>query len=323
MFLRQSALALIVVTALAACGQQDTTQSNNASETSSSSANATSNQITITSLAGNISIPNNLTRIAALDTNTLSTLNELGEASKVVALPKGTPLPSILKVYSDNAALPDVGTLTEPNLEKVAAAKPELILINNRMEKLQDPLKAIAPVYYLQVDFKNYQQSFKEQTLNIAKMVGKTAEAEKQLAEIDKQVADIKQKSKGKTALIVMVNNEKISAFGPASRFGHVYDMYGFAPTDDSIKVAQHGMAISPEFIAEKNPDFLFVVDRGAAISEKQDGAKQVMNNDFVNKTKAAKNGKVIYLNSANWYLVNMGLGGMKAMTAEIADSLK
>lgn len=101
-------------------------------------------------------------------------------------------------------------------------------------------------------------------------MVGKTAEAEKELAELEQDIAEIKQKTKGKTALIVLVNNNKIAAYGPGSRFGNIHDLYGFTPADPSIKVGLHGMAISHEFIAQKNPDYLFVIDRGAAITDKR-----------------------------------------------------
>lgn len=324
MHLGKTALAILIALSISAC-ENDTVAPDNstASEQSSSAAVVSTEALQFSSQAGDISIPADIQRIAVLDSNALSTIKELGGESKVVAVPKGTSLPMSLQGYIKNQELVDTGNLKEPNLEKVLSVQPQLIIINNRMENMMEPLKQIAPTYFLQVDFKNYQNSFKEQTLNVAKMIGKTDEAEKQLAEIDQEIVNIKEKAKDKTALIVMVNNEKISAFGPESRFGHVYNMYGFLPADDSIKVAQHGMSVSPEYIAENNPDFLFVVDRGAAITEKKDGAKEVMNNDFVNKTKAAKNGKVIFLDSSSWYLTNMGLGGMKIMTKEIADALK
>ena len=82
-------------------------------------------------------------------------------------------------------------------------------------------------------------------------------------------------------------------------------------------------MAVSHEFIAQKNPDYLFVIDRGAAITENQEGAKRVLNNKIINESKAAKNGNIVYLDSSNWYLMNNGLGGMKAMLKEVADAVK
>lgn len=122
---------------------------------------------------------------------------------------------------------------------------------------------------------------------------------------------------------MILVNNSKIAAYGSGSRFGNIHDLYGFTPADASIKVGLHGMAISHEFIAQKDPDYLFVIDRGAAITGNQEGAKRVLNNNIVNQSKAAKNGNIVYLDSSNWYLMNNGLGGMQAMVKEVADAVK
>ena len=123
--------------------------------------------------------------------------------------------------------------------------------------------------------------------------------------------------------MVILVNNSKIAAYGPGSRFGNIHDLYGFTPADPSIKVGLHGMAVSHEFIAQKNPDYLFVIDRGAAITENQEGAKRVLNNKIINESKAAKNGNIVYLDSSNWYLMNNGLDGMKTMLKEVADAVK
>ncbi len=324
MFFKQTIITVITVAALTACGDQNPSSNPSASDpiTASQTTANMGDTIQLSSKAGDITVPRDISRIAVLDSNALSTFITLGAADKVVAVPKGTPLPQALHVFAD-AKYQDIGTLKEPNLEKVAATNPQAIVMNGRMEKVMDQVKGIAPTYFLDVDYKQYWTSFQEQTLNLAKMVGKTAEAQKELAAIASQVAEIKTKTQGKTALIILVNNDKIAAYGPNSRFGNIHELYGFTPIDPSIKVGLHGMAVSPEFIAEKNPDYLFVIDRSAAITDKKDGAKAVLNNDFVNKTKAAKDGHIVYLNSANWYLMNTGLGGMKAMTSEIAASIQ
>lgn len=320
MSLKKTVLAVFIAAALSACGNE-TAQSTPASEQGASQA-ASNASFTLNSKAGEITVPANVSRIAVLDINALSTIEALGETDKVVGLPKGTPLPAALEVFA-NDKYQDLGTAKEANLEKVASTTPEIIIMNGRMDKMMDQVKEIAPTYFLDVDYSNYMPSFKEQTLNMAKILGKTAEAEKQLAQLDADIADLKTKTAGKTALVVMVNNDKLAAYGAGSRFGNIHDLYGFTPIDSSIKVGLHGMAISPEFIAEKNPDYLFVIDRGAAITKEKDAAKAVLNNDFVNKTKAAQNNHIVYLDSANWYLTTTGLGGMKAMTKEVADAVK
>ena len=70
----------------------------------------------------------------------------------------------------------------------------------------------------------------------------------------------------GKKALIILANEGKISAYGPGSRFGILHDVFGFGAVDPNIEVSTHGKDISNEYIVEMNPDYLFVVDRGARL---------------------------------------------------------
>lgn len=277
---------------------------------------------TLSSKAGSIEIPKTLHRIAVLDTNTLNTIQELGGSELVVALPKGTPLPKALDQFKDDKFI-DVGTLVEPNLEKIASSQPELILMGGRMEKVLAQIKQIAPTYFVDVNYNDHYNSFKAQTLSIAEMIGKKPQAEQQLNKLEQDIATLKTKTTGKTALVILVNNNKISAYGPGSRFGHIHDLYGFVPADPSIKVGLHGMSISHEFIAEKNPDYLFVIDRGAAITETQNNAKTVLDNNIVKTTNAFKNGHIVYLDSSNWYLMNDSLGGMRGMLKEVSDAIQ
>ena len=70
------------------------------------------------------------------------------------------------------------------------------------------------------------------------------------------------------------------------------------------MQVAGHGQAISFEFILKTNPDWLFVLDRDAAIGREGASASKLLDNPLVNATKAAKKKQIVYLNSANWYLL-------------------
>lgn len=75
-----------------------------------------------------------------------------------------------------------------------------------------------------------------------------------------------------KKALVILANEGKISAYGAGSRFGIIHDVFGFAQADDKIEVSTHGQSVSYEYVADKNPDYLFVVDRDAAV--KSDGGE-------------------------------------------------
>lgn len=53
-------------------------------------------------------------------------------------------------------------------MERIAASQPQLILMSGRMENLVDQIKEIAPTYFVDIDYKDQFNSFKQQTLNIA-----------------------------------------------------------------------------------------------------------------------------------------------------------
>lgn len=315
--------AAVTIALLGACSPTDSTQPTAASKpvASSTSGNAT-NASGLSSKAGDITLPANLSKIAVLDYTSLDTLNALGAADKVVGLPLASTVPTELAAFKDGKYA-DFGAVNNINLEKLAAAAPELIISADRLEKQNPQFKQIAPTYHYSLDLNRYWQSFHEQTLNLAKMVGKTSEAEQQLKALDEQAAAVTAKAQGKTALIVMVNNDKLMAFGAQSRFGLIHDKLGFKPIDDSIKVGTHGQSISHEFITEKNPDYLFVIDRASAVTGEAGGAQAALDNDIIKQSKAYKEQNIVYLNAADWYLVNGGLNAMGKMIAEVAKSVQ
>ena len=310
-------LAAALALGLAACGQQ--TDSKTASDSTSQAAGE---QIKLNSKVGEITIPANVSKIAVMDYTSLDTFVALGASDKVIGLPLSSAVPSSLASFKDGKYA-DFGAVNNVNLEKLAAAQPQLIISADRLQKQTDALKQIAPTYHYSIDTNNYWQSFHEQTLNLAKIVGKTTEAEQKLQALDAEAAKLSEKTKGKTALIVLVNNDKLMAFGQHSRFGLIHDKLGFTPADASIKVGTHGQSISYEYIAEKNPDYLFVIDRASAVTGKSGGAQAALDNDIVKQSKAAKENHIVYLDANNWYLMNGGLNAMHEMVAEVGNAIK
>src|SRR5699024_11619578 len=91
-----------------------------------------------------------------------------------------------------------------------------------------------------------------------------------------------------KSGLIVLANDDKISAYGPSSRFGLIHDVFGVKPVDEDIEASTHGMNVSFEYVTEQDPDLLYVIDRGAAIGEKS-AAENVGENQMKEKKKDYK----------------------------------
>ncbi|WP_338751310.1 siderophore ABC transporter substrate-binding protein [Bacillus sp. FJAT-52991] len=276
--------------------------------------------ITVTHELGETEVPKNPEKVAVFDYGTLSTMDTLD--IEVAGLPKD-PVPSYLSKYEDEK-YENLGGLKEPDFEKIHAMQPDLIIISGRQADMYDQFTEIAPTIYLGVDESDYMNSFKKNTEIVGEIFGKEDEVKTELAKIDKDVQAVKDQAtkSGKTGLIVLASEGEMSAYGPGSRFGIIHDALGVTPVDKNIKVDNHGDKISFEYIVEKDPDYLFLVDRGAVIGGKA-SAEQVVENDLMKNTKAVKNDNVVYLDGNYWYLSGGGLGSVSAMVKEVAEGLK
>ncbi|HEY4431833.1 MAG TPA: siderophore ABC transporter substrate-binding protein [Paenibacillus sp.] len=322
-------LSLLIMTVflaviLAACGSNNAATSNNntAAEgnTEATTAPTTeSKELTIKHELGEITIKSNPQKVVVFDFGTLDTLDKLGV--EVTGLPQSN-VPSYLSKYSD-AKYENVGGLKEPDFEKINSLSPDLIIISGRQQDSYEEFSKIAPTLYVAVDNANYMESFTNNVKTLGKIFGKEAEVEAELATINDSVQALNTKATadGKKALIILANEGKISAYGAGSRFGIIHDVFGFAQADEKIEVSTHGQSVSYEYVADKNPDYLFVVDRDAAVKSdgsKSGSAKDAVENDLVKNTNAFKNGKIIYLDPNYWYLSGGGLISVSEMLKEV-----
>lgn len=87
---------------------------------------------------------------------------------------------------------------------------------------------------------------------------------------------------------------------------------------------ATHGNEASFEYIVSLNPDYVFVMDRDAAIGT--EGAKlapEIMENELVMGTDAYKNGNIVYLeHPAVWYTAEGGITALDIMLSDLESAL-
>ncbi|WP_107885527.1 siderophore ABC transporter substrate-binding protein [Neisseria elongata] len=278
--------------ALAACGGQDGSASGQAG---SAAAEVPAGSVKVQTAHGEAVVPQNPERVAVYDLGAVDTLSKLG-------VKIGASVDSQNLAYLD-APLKDAvkaGTLFEPNYEALNAYNPQLIVIGSRMakDKVSSELVKLAPTIDMTAQTDNMKESAKARIDAYAKIFGKQAEGDALKAEIDKTFADAKAAAQGKgKGLVILVNAGKLSAFGPDSRLGGwIHRDIGVPPADEAIKEGSHGQPVSFEYIKEKNPDWLFVLDRSAAIGEEGQAAREVLNNPLVAQSTAWKKGQVVYL---------------------------
>ncbi|SMF80940.1 iron complex transport system substrate-binding protein [Paenibacillus uliginis N3/975] len=308
----------LLTLALAACGSDEkrTGASGNKEE-------ATGDKMTIKHELGETPITKNPQKIVVFDFGVLDSLDKLGV--EVTGVPQKN-VPPYMSKYSEGK-YENVGGLKEPDFEKINKIAPDLIIISGRQSDAYKELSEIAPTIYMGVDTTRYMDSFKENMNTLGQIFGKESQVKEELAAIDKDIEALndKVKASGKNALIILANEGKISAYGPGSRFGILHDVFGFTAVDPGIEISTHGKDISSEYIVEKNPDYLFVVDRGAVVTTggEASGAKDVVENELVKTTKAYKEGNIVYLDPNYWYLSGGGLTSVAEMVKEVNAGVK
>lgn len=278
--------------------------------------------VTVTDRNGEVTLPLNPKNVVVLDLSSLEILQELGV--EPAGLPKGS-LTSYLDKYNDEKYA-DIGTVKEYDLEKIASLNPEVIIIENRQEEGYDELSKIAPVLFLGTDTGKNIESLERNLKALGTLFDQTEAAEQILADYNSRIEAINSKvtEKNETALFVMVNEGELSVYGEGSRFGFIYNPVGFAVADETIESSTHGQTITSEYVKEKNPAYIFVMDRGAVVSGTTDKkANEVMENELIKTTDAYKKGHIYYVDSEAWYLGGSGVISVDKMISDMEKAIK
>jgi iron complex transport system substrate-binding protein len=260
-------------------------------------------------------------KMVVFDYGFLDTLDALG-VEGVVGVAKDSTLPSNLEKYSADEYA-NIGTLKAPLLEDIAEIGPDVIFISGRQAPYYEDLKEIAPVVFVGTSQDDYWNSFLASVDVAAKMFDKEAEAKEYKAKIDSALEEINTLAGNyETSLVTMYNEGKLSGFATDSRFGYMYEKYGFKPVTENIEGSAHGSNFGFEAILEFNPEVLFVIDRTAATGT-ESNIEADMENDIIKQTTAYKNKRIVYLDGPLWYLSGGGLQSELAKIQEVLAELK
>ncbi len=253
-------------------------------------------------------------RVAVYDIPAIDTLHHLGV--EIAGVPDNLFIPELAGIV-DKAQT--VGTLFEPDLEALSALAPDMIIVGARTAGQLGSVSQVAPAIDMTLTGANMIEEARAHTLAYGKLFEREQAAGNLVAELDQAVERAKRAVSGKgNALIVMTSGPKISVYGPGSRFGWLHRELGLAAAAETAVAAQHGEAVSFEFIRETNPDWLLVLDRAAAIGEGKENARMTLDNELVAATTAWRKQQVIYLPATDFYI---GAGGIGA-TVRVLDAL-
>ena len=262
-------------------------------------------------------MPYDAQRIAVMDMAALDILDSLGLGDRVVGS-SSTSL-DYLQEYVTNDEIVDLGTIKEADMEAVMSCEPDVIFIGGRLAQSYDALSEIAPVVYLSTDTEiGLVKSVEKNAKTIASMFGVEDDVKDLMDGYDARIEKLKAFAEGKSAIIGMCTSGGFNVLGNDGRCALIGNEVGFENigVDANVDTSTHGNEASFEFVVEKNPDYIFVLDRDAAIGT--DGAqlaKDIMENELIMGTDAYKDGKIVYLeHPAVWYTAEGGVNALGFM---------
>lgn len=218
------------------------------------------------------------------------------------------------KQYKD-AKVVSVGWQGNPDLDKIAELKPDLILMTGEQEDLYDKLSEIAPTVGYQINT-DENWDYHETSLKVAEIFDKRDDMKKDLDRLDAREAVFAENVKAKFGdqklmyLRVTDNDIRYYAYG---HFGYLYDTYHFnrAETFNPDDMFQ---AIDSDKLKDINPDLLIV----------QADSQELLDNKLKNSPvwtslKAVQNNKVIYADYST-YMLGFGIVSQEAIMKQISD---
>lgn len=272
-----------------------------------------------------LEVPYDAQRIAVMDMAALDILDSLGLGDRVVGS-SSTSL-DYLQEYVTNDEIVDLGTIKEADMEAVMSCEPDVIFIGGRLAQSYDALSEIAPVVYLSTDTEiGLVKSVEKNAKTIASMFGVEDDVKDLMDGYDARIEKLKAFAEGKSAIIGMCTSGGFNVLGNDGRCALIGNEVGFENigVDANVDTSTHGNEASFEFVVEKNPDYIFVLDRDAAIGT--DGAqlaKDIMENELIMGTDAYKDGKIVYLeHPAVWYTAEGGVNALGFMLEDLENAL-
>lgn len=211
---------------------------------------------TVATARGEVTVPAAPRRVVVLEPVQLDTTVAL-DVPPVGAgvLSEGTGVPAYLGDAGAQVAV--VGTVAEPDLERIAAQRPDLILgTESRHAALYDRLTAIAPTAFMASQADPWQDNVRF----VGRALGREADTEQLLTRYRDRCAEVSRThgTAGRTAQMIRPRDGLLTLYGPTSFAGSTLECAGFTipPRDweNSISVD-----LSPELVQQARADEVFL----------------------------------------------------------------
>lgn len=254
----------------------------------------------VSTVKGDVTIPTNPKRIVDVSgsSEALVILGTTPVATANVDSYKTTEVPEYVKDKLGSAKVVGHSMTDTMDVEAIIASNPDLIIMSERQNKIYDQLKAVAPVVVL----KDYQNDWRTNITDVAKILGKETEAQNWLKDYDTKAQAvgkaIAEKNGDKTTyLTVLASAGKFYVLTGAGIGSMLYDDMKLAkPTNLPPQEGISLPVVTMEGLAQIQSDYLIVIATDADWNDLQNSA-------VYKNLKAVKDGKVTKLESAPYFV--------------------
>jgi iron complex transport system substrate-binding protein len=312
-----AAVLLSTALAAAACSSSSSDKASDQAPAGKAPGNASGTHSVDTAM-GPVKVPDHPRRVVVLDTAELDSAITLG-VKPVGATGAGTSSGFLDYLPRDEVAgITDVGDIADPNLEAVAALRPDLILSSKVRDGAHyDALSKIAPTVLTESTGAPWKADFQLH----AAALGRTAQAARAVAAYQAHVARVTAALGGsakaastKVSMVRFVEGADIRLYGNASYIGTVLKDVGLArPSVQDVD--RLNVDVSPEQIDKADGDALFYAAYGDPKAAKE---TQVTGSSLWKQLTAVRAGRAHRVDDQLWY---QGIGYTAA--GKVLDELQ
>ncbi|MEO3871352.1 ABC transporter substrate-binding protein [Nonomuraea sp. B12E4] len=279
--------ALLGTLVLAGCGQNAPTAPTPAPEKPAASGSAPAAGFPVTIEAGNgqVTIPKKPERIVSLSATHTETLFAIGAGPQVVAVDDRSN-------YPPEAPRTDLSGF-KPNVEAIVAQKPDLVVLSDDIDRIATELGKVNVPVLVEPAATKLDEAYSE--------ISELGAATGNLAKADEVVSDMKtamdrlaaEAPKDKKLTYYHELDQTPYAATSQTFIGQIYAMFGLTNIADRAPDAAGGYPkLSAEFVAQADPDLIFLADVKCCRQSKETLAAR----PGWKNLSAVKNDKVIQL---------------------------
>lgn len=266
---------------------------------------------TVEHAAGESQVPEDPERVVVLDTAELDSAMTLGVTPVgAVEAVEGLGYPDYLEGTEE---IENVGTIEQPNLEKIATLEPDLILSSSlRHEQIYSQLSEIAPTVFTESTGAPWRENFEKH----AEALGEQEEAEQVVAEYESRLEEFKnevEEPRPETSIVRFVPGDT-RIYQKDSFIGTILEDAGLPRPEPQDQDEFALMNVSEEAIPEMDGDVIFTTVYGNA---DETARQDITSSPLWQELDAVQNERVYEVSDDTWML---GIGYTAA--DEVLDDL-